>query len=191
MGQFWPPESGSGFRIRIRIHWLDWIRIQLGSEPESAILLGAIPVEPFIGQHWLYFCFDSSSVVVLPVIICSVKKKNENNFFLFRATWGAVGHGALYHSQVIMFTGVIFFSKLACGDVHLHFFIYTYFTILIILYYSEPWGVLCAHSWSESGHSPQPGQSKGNSFSTVAKKCFKSVLDPKSLLVNPDFDIQV
>ncbi len=33
MGNFCPPgsESGSGFRIRIRMHWPDWIRIQLGS----------------------------------------------------------------------------------------------------------------------------------------------------------------
>ncbi len=30
MGHFCPP--GSGLRVRIRIQWLDWIRIQLGSE---------------------------------------------------------------------------------------------------------------------------------------------------------------
>ncbi len=31
VGHFCPPGSGSGFRIRIRIHWPDWIRIQYGS----------------------------------------------------------------------------------------------------------------------------------------------------------------
>ncbi len=30
-GSFFPPRSGSGFRIRIRIHWPDWIQIQSGS----------------------------------------------------------------------------------------------------------------------------------------------------------------
>ncbi len=30
-GNFRPPESRSGFLIRIRIHWPDWIRIQFGS----------------------------------------------------------------------------------------------------------------------------------------------------------------
>ncbi len=28
MGHFCPPRSGSGFRIQIRIHWPDWIRIR-------------------------------------------------------------------------------------------------------------------------------------------------------------------
>ncbi len=31
VGHFCPPGSGSGFRIRIRIHRPDWIRIQSGS----------------------------------------------------------------------------------------------------------------------------------------------------------------
>ncbi len=29
MGYFCPPGSGSGFRVRIRIHWPDWIRIRI------------------------------------------------------------------------------------------------------------------------------------------------------------------
>jgi len=36
VGHFCPPGSGSGFRIRIRIHWPDWIRIQSGSGHGSA-----------------------------------------------------------------------------------------------------------------------------------------------------------
>ncbi len=42
VGHFCPPgsESGSGFRIRIRIYWPDWIRVQLGSG--SATLVTAI-----------------------------------------------------------------------------------------------------------------------------------------------------
>ncbi len=39
LGHFCPPGSGSGFRIRIRIHWPDWIRIQFGSG--SATLLSS------------------------------------------------------------------------------------------------------------------------------------------------------
>ncbi len=35
VGHFCPPGSGSGFRIRIRIHWPDWIRIQSGSGSRS------------------------------------------------------------------------------------------------------------------------------------------------------------
>ncbi len=35
VGHFWPPGSGSGSRIRIRIHWPDWIRIQFGSGSET------------------------------------------------------------------------------------------------------------------------------------------------------------
>ncbi len=31
VGHFCPPRSGSGFRIRIRIHWPEWIWIQFGS----------------------------------------------------------------------------------------------------------------------------------------------------------------
>ncbi len=31
VGHFSPPRSGSGFRLWIRIHWPDWIRIRLGS----------------------------------------------------------------------------------------------------------------------------------------------------------------
>ncbi len=42
MGHFCPPgsESGSGFRVRIRMHWPDLIRIQFGSG--SATLVMAI-----------------------------------------------------------------------------------------------------------------------------------------------------
>ncbi len=35
VGHFCSPGSGSGFRIRIRIHWPDWIRIQSGSGSET------------------------------------------------------------------------------------------------------------------------------------------------------------
>ncbi len=35
MGNFCPPGSGSGFRIRIRINWPDWIRIRSGYESGS------------------------------------------------------------------------------------------------------------------------------------------------------------
>ncbi len=35
VGHFCPPGSGSGFRIRIGIHWPDWIRIQTGSGSRS------------------------------------------------------------------------------------------------------------------------------------------------------------
>ncbi len=35
VGHFRPPWSGSGFRILIRIHWLDRIRIQSGSGSET------------------------------------------------------------------------------------------------------------------------------------------------------------
>ncbi len=35
MGHFCPPGSGSGFRIRIRIHWPDLIRILYGSGSET------------------------------------------------------------------------------------------------------------------------------------------------------------
>ncbi len=37
MVHFCPPGSGSGFRIRIRIHWSDWIRIQSGYRSEILI----------------------------------------------------------------------------------------------------------------------------------------------------------
>ncbi len=35
VGNFCPPGSGSGFRIRIQIHWPHWIRIQSGSGSET------------------------------------------------------------------------------------------------------------------------------------------------------------
>ncbi len=38
MAHFCPPGSGSGFRIRIRIHWPDWIRIQSGSGSATLVL---------------------------------------------------------------------------------------------------------------------------------------------------------
>ncbi len=38
VGHFCPPGSGSGSRIRIRIHWPDWIRIQSGSGSETLLL---------------------------------------------------------------------------------------------------------------------------------------------------------
>ncbi len=37
MGHFYPLGSGSGFRIRIRIHLLDLIRIQYGSGSETLV----------------------------------------------------------------------------------------------------------------------------------------------------------
>ncbi len=37
VGHFCPPGSGSGSRIRIRIHWPDWIRIQSGSGSETLV----------------------------------------------------------------------------------------------------------------------------------------------------------
>ncbi len=37
------PGSGSGFRIRIRIHWLDWIRIQYGSGSETLAIGVSLP----------------------------------------------------------------------------------------------------------------------------------------------------
>ncbi len=40
VGHFCPPGSGSRFRIRIRIHWPDWIRIHSGSG--SATLLATV-----------------------------------------------------------------------------------------------------------------------------------------------------
>ncbi len=65
MGHLCPPGSGSGFRIRIRIHWPDWIRIQSGSEtliraplniPKLAVVsdsvgLHAWPRPPEIGRY--------------------------------------------------------------------------------------------------------------------------------------------
>jgi hypothetical protein len=50
-GSFFPPGSGSRFRIRIRIHWPDWIRIQLGSG--SATLV----------KNNLFFCSQHLRVV--------------------------------------------------------------------------------------------------------------------------------
>ncbi len=66
MGHFRPPGSGSGFRIRIRnrIHWPDWIRIQSGSETleeyvwqvdlvAAAYLLRPFS-SPFFRMKWLF-----------------------------------------------------------------------------------------------------------------------------------------
>ncbi len=39
VGHFCPPGSGSGFRIRIRIHWPDWIRIRIRNPAVSGIVL--------------------------------------------------------------------------------------------------------------------------------------------------------
>ncbi len=48
VGHFCPPGSGSGswFRIRIRIHWPHWIRIQSGSGSETLVLRSGP------SQHW-------------------------------------------------------------------------------------------------------------------------------------------
>ncbi len=48
VGHFCPPGSGSGFRIRIRIHLPDWIRIQSGSGSET--LLAPIAFLKFSAQ---------------------------------------------------------------------------------------------------------------------------------------------
>ncbi len=52
VSHFRPPGSGSRFRIRIRIHWLDWIRIQygFGSEtlPQTYVGLNTDPAEFFL-----------------------------------------------------------------------------------------------------------------------------------------------
>jgi 2-oxoisovalerate dehydrogenase E1 component beta subunit len=122
---------------------------------------------------------------VLPVIICSVKKKNENNFFLFRATWGAVGHGALYHSQVFM---LISFQILHLAT-STHIFAY----ILSILFIFQSPEAYFAHTPGLKVVIPRsPAKAKATHSPLSQKNVDKtSVLDPKSLLVNPDFDIQV
>ncbi len=61
-GHFCPPGTGSGFRIRIRIHWPDWIRIQSGSGSllqisadrlgfESTALNKRLGLEPWLPCH--------------------------------------------------------------------------------------------------------------------------------------------
>ncbi len=54
---FWPPGSGSGFRIRIRIHWPDWILIQFGSGSASLVLYRTGPraVAAALVQLFFYF----------------------------------------------------------------------------------------------------------------------------------------
>ncbi len=47
VGHYCPPGSGSGFRIRIRIHWPDWIRIQYGSET----LIQTVRIQLLSYQH--------------------------------------------------------------------------------------------------------------------------------------------
>ncbi len=44
---FCPPGSGSRFRIRIRIHWPDWIRIKLGSGSATLVKINLC----FCPQH--------------------------------------------------------------------------------------------------------------------------------------------
>ncbi len=47
VGHFCPPGSGSGFRIRIRIHRLDWIRIRIRNPGYDLLLLQAVPLLMF------------------------------------------------------------------------------------------------------------------------------------------------
>ncbi len=58
VGNFYPPGSGSGFRIRIRIwiHWTDWIRIQSGSGygSGSATLLWSVTSDMLLLMCYLW-----------------------------------------------------------------------------------------------------------------------------------------
>ncbi len=53
VGHFCPPGSGSGsvFKLRIRIQWSDWIRIQYGSGSET--LQNSVPCD-IISQFYLH-----------------------------------------------------------------------------------------------------------------------------------------
>ncbi len=58
VGHFCPPGSGSGFRIRIRIHWPDWIHIQSGSRSETLFSNGLAVSLAYRGRKEVFFtCF--------------------------------------------------------------------------------------------------------------------------------------
>jgi hypothetical protein len=61
LGHFCPPGSGSGFRIRIRIHWPDWKRIRIrnpGLRPLLSSPLGFFSRYVFLVLHSLQFLFS-------------------------------------------------------------------------------------------------------------------------------------
>ncbi len=53
MGHFCPPGSGSVFKLRIRIQWSDWIRIQYGSGSGSETLIPSVPDCLSHRRHWV------------------------------------------------------------------------------------------------------------------------------------------
>ncbi len=66
VGHYCPP--GSGFRIRIRIHWPDWIRIQSGSWSETLMYTRWIRLY----LHLFFCCF--TLIKVFFIYFCSIFK---------------------------------------------------------------------------------------------------------------------
>ncbi len=95
VGHFCPPGSGSGFRIRIRIHWPDWIRIRSGSE---TLLSG------------LYLVRESCKILIGPApFICKASR-----FFLRQSPDDIIlCVGYLYFRNRL---GLAFFQKIGFGD---------------------------------------------------------------------------
>ncbi len=84
-GHFCPPGSGSVFKLRIRIQWSDWIRIQYGSGSETLIVsdpqgphVFRPPGSGSISQR--YGSGSSSGSFYHPII----KQKNKKNLDSYR-----------------------------------------------------------------------------------------------------------
>jgi hypothetical protein len=75
VGNFCPPGSGSGFRIRIRIHRPDWIRIQSGS---GSTTLSGTSIFSYCGSRGL-----GSSCESRVLMTKNWKKLTAVNFFIF------------------------------------------------------------------------------------------------------------
>ncbi len=72
VGHCCPPGSGSGFRICIRIHWPEWIRIQSGSGSETLAESGVYPKK---GNFDMISCFKPKNLVYLD----AMKRRNSNS----------------------------------------------------------------------------------------------------------------
>ncbi len=88
VGHFCPPGFGSGFRIRIRIHWPDWIRIQSGSGSATLIVWNKANISGVRARFFEKTIFIINFEILHPL---SSKELSTyyyyNHYFLFKRNY--------------------------------------------------------------------------------------------------------
>ncbi len=88
VSHFCPPGSGSGFRIRIRIHWPDWIRIRSGSETllrRAKMSQKSRKVKKFyVLKCWMFFfeCFSLGWTICIGLRIGKLQFAIKKNMYI-------------------------------------------------------------------------------------------------------------